>query len=303
MAITWTPALSGPGALLDRGNGYVAVEWAGIAVVGIYVSPNIGLAPFGDFLDRVGECVRRCLPRQVLVLGDFNAHSTQWGNTRTYTRGSWLTDWAAGLGFLLANRGSASTCVARRGSSVVDVTWATPGLYRKIRDWRVDEGVETLSDHLYIRMELALDGEDTNDTRRGAGHSGLPPPRWRLKERDKEMPRAAVIVSAWNWDSRRITTLESVDEKAENLQRYMSAAYNASMPRSVPGGRRDRGVYWWIPEIAELRTSCDRARRRHLRARRRRRTRDEEEISCTYETYREVRRTLQREIKIAKTRS
>jgi hypothetical protein len=77
-AITWTPVLSGPSALLDRGSGYVAVEWAGIAVVGIYVSPNSGLTAFGDFLDRVGECVRRCLSRQLLVLGDFNAHSTQW---------------------------------------------------------------------------------------------------------------------------------------------------------------------------------------------------------------------------------
>jgi hypothetical protein len=39
-ATTWTPALSGPSALLDRGSGYVAVEWAGIAVVGVYVSPK-----------------------------------------------------------------------------------------------------------------------------------------------------------------------------------------------------------------------------------------------------------------------
>jgi hypothetical protein len=51
-AISWTPALSAPGVLLDRGNGYVAIEWAGMAVVGVYVSPNSGLAAFGD-------CVRR----------------------------------------------------------------------------------------------------------------------------------------------------------------------------------------------------------------------------------------------------
>jgi hypothetical protein len=83
-AVTWTPTLS---ALLDRGSGYVAVEWAGIAVVAVYVSPNSSLAAFGDFLDDVGECVKRCFPRQVLVLGDFNAHSPQWGNSATNTRG------------------------------------------------------------------------------------------------------------------------------------------------------------------------------------------------------------------------
>jgi hypothetical protein len=75
------------------------------------------------------------------------------------------------------------------------------------------------------------------------------------------------------------------------------------MPRSVPGGGRNRDVYWWTPEIAELRASCVRAHRRFLRARRRRRTRDEEEISRCYGVCREARRTLQREIKIAKARS
>jgi hypothetical protein len=109
-AVTWTPTLGAFGALLDRGSGYVAVEWAGIAVVAVYVSPNIGLAAFGDFLDDVGEYVKRCFPRQVLVFGDFNAHSKQWGNSATNTRGRWLTDWAAGLGLQLVNKGT-----ARRG--------------------------------------------------------------------------------------------------------------------------------------------------------------------------------------------
>jgi hypothetical protein len=111
-AVTWTRTLGAFGALLDRGSGYVAVEWAGIAVVAVYVSPNSGLAAFGEFLDDVGECVKRCFPRQVLVLGDFNAHSMQWGYSATNTRGRWLTDWAAGLGLLMVNKGTASTCVA-----------------------------------------------------------------------------------------------------------------------------------------------------------------------------------------------
>ncbi|XP_043588288.1 uncharacterized protein LOC122570257 [Bombus pyrosoma] len=169
-AVTWTPALSSPGALLERGNGYVAVEWNRIAVVGAYISPNSGVAAFEDFLDRAGDCVRRCFPRQVIVLGDFNAHSSQWGDARTDTRGRALTDWAAGLGLLLANKGTASTCVAWRGSSVVDVTWATADLYRRIRGWRVADRMETLSDHLYIMMEMELDG------RRDANRSHRPPP-------------------------------------------------------------------------------------------------------------------------------
>jgi hypothetical protein len=82
------------GALLNRGRGYFADECTGIAVVADYVSPNSGLAAFGVFLDEDGECVERCFPRQVLILGNFNAHSTQSGNSATYTRGRRLTDWA-----------------------------------------------------------------------------------------------------------------------------------------------------------------------------------------------------------------
>jgi hypothetical protein len=83
----------------------------------------------------------------------------------------------------------------------------------------------------------------------------------------------------------------------------MSAACDASMSRSVPGGGRNRCVSWWTPEIAELWASCVQARRRFLRARHRRRMRDEEEISRCYGVYREARRTLQRGNKIAKARS
>jgi hypothetical protein len=190
-AVTWTLTLDAFGALLDRGSGYVAVEWAGIAVVAVYVSPNSGLAAFGDFLDDVGECVKRCFPRQVLVLRDFNAHSMQWGYSATNTRGKWLTDWAAGLGLLLVNKGTASTCVAWRGASVVDITWDTSDLYPRIRDWRVAEGVGTLSDHLYTFMEVDSEDvdEDNNQVAEGGASRSCPsqPPRWRLKERDREM--------------------------------------------------------------------------------------------------------------------
>jgi hypothetical protein len=39
---------------------------------------------------------------------------------------------------------------------VGDVKWVTGGLERRIRNWRVAEAVETLSDHLYVLMELRL---------------------------------------------------------------------------------------------------------------------------------------------------
>ncbi|XP_050494704.1 uncharacterized protein LOC126876904 [Bombus huntii] len=80
-AMTWmsAPSTSAAEILFEQGKGYAAIEWAGMVVVGVYVSLNSGLVAFEEFLDVFSDCVRRYLSRQVLVLGDFNAHSSQWG--------------------------------------------------------------------------------------------------------------------------------------------------------------------------------------------------------------------------------
>jgi hypothetical protein len=124
VAVTWTstPEAFAHGAPLECGNGHVAIEWAGMVVVGVYVSPNNRRAAFEEFLEGAGDCVRWHLPRQKLVLRDFNTHSTEWGNLRTNARGHALSDWAAELGLVLVNRGSSSTCVAWRECSIVDIT-------------------------------------------------------------------------------------------------------------------------------------------------------------------------------------
>nr|XP_033204685.1 uncharacterized protein LOC117165383 [Bombus vancouverensis nearcticus]XP_033204713.1 uncharacterized protein LOC117165425 [Bombus vancouverensis nearcticus] len=270
VAGTWTstPGAFAHGALLERGNGYAAVEWAGMMVVGLYVSPNSGRAAFEEFLDGVGDCVRRRLPRQVLVLGDFNAHSTEWGNARTNASGRMLSNWAAGLGLLLVNRGSTSTCVTCRGSSIVDITWASPEAFRRISGWRVAEGVETLSDHLYIFMEVDAPGPGMPTTNDGRGpprgRHARPPPRWKIKERNEDLLRAAAIATAWSWEASTTTTEADVEEEAENLRQATTAICDASMPRATPGTVRSGAVYWWNPDIAELRTRCVRARRHRV---------------------------------------
>ena len=266
--------------------------------------PNSGRAVFEEFLDGVDDCARRCLPRQVLILGGFNAHSTEWENPRTNTRGCALSDWAAGLALLLVNRGSASTCVAWRGSSVVNITWASPDAFRRISGWRGAEGVETLSDHLYIFMEVEAalgSGMVTAGDGRGLPRRGRArlPPRWKVKERNEDLFRAVTIATAWSWEASTTTTETGVEEEAENLCRVMTAICDASMPRATPGTVWSRAIYWWNPDIAELRTSCVWAQRRYLRARRWCR-RDEKNVSLRYRAYRVLRRSLQKEIKIAK---
>jgi hypothetical protein len=85
---------------------------------------------------------------------------------------------------------------------VVDITWTTASLHRRIRNWRVVEEVETLSHHLYIMMELtsetASTRQDRSNTRSPSRSRPPPTSRWRLKERDRDLLQAAVTVSTWS---------------------------------------------------------------------------------------------------------
>jgi hypothetical protein len=64
-----------------------------------------------------------------------------------------VLDWAAALDLRFISRGSSSTCVAWPGESIVDLTWANPAASGCVLGWEV-LAVETLSDHLYIAMDV-----------------------------------------------------------------------------------------------------------------------------------------------------
>ncbi|XP_046976453.1 uncharacterized protein LOC124542558 [Vanessa cardui] len=70
-----------PCSLLEAGQGFVAVR---------------SLADYELYLDGLADCVRRCLPRPLIVLGDFNAYARACGNSRDDPKGVTLLDWAAG---------------------------------------------------------------------------------------------------------------------------------------------------------------------------------------------------------------
>ncbi|XP_076396722.1 uncharacterized protein LOC143265925 [Megachile rotundata] len=156
VAIAWTTL---PGSsvceFIISGRGFVTVNWDGTAVVGIYAPPSWTLARFEEFLDRMSACIARCLPRPLLVLGDFNSKAQAWGSPSTDAMGKAVLDWAAANGLRLLNRGIVSTCVRPQGESIVDISWATASASQHMSGWRVAEEVETLSDHLYIRMDIS----------------------------------------------------------------------------------------------------------------------------------------------------
>ncbi|XP_071579494.1 uncharacterized protein [Temnothorax nylanderi] len=139
-----------PCSRLESGDGFVAVRWGLTVVVGVYIPPHqsLDIPGFEGILDSLKDCLNKYLPQQqVLVAGDFNAKSTLWGSPATDRKGGILTDWTAGLGLVCINTGTVQTCVRHNGGSIVDLTWASPPVARRIRGWRVAVGLETLSDH------------------------------------------------------------------------------------------------------------------------------------------------------------
>ncbi|RVE41503.1 hypothetical protein evm_013846 [Chilo suppressalis] len=141
--------------VVERGLGYVAVTMGELAMIGVYFSPNRGVAQLQAWLDVLGGAVRRMAPRQVVVLGDFNAKHPAWGSPRATPREESVWEWSVTSELILQNRGTHHTCVRMNGGSIVDLTFASPAVAARIQGCRVLPETETLSDHLYICIRVS----------------------------------------------------------------------------------------------------------------------------------------------------
>ncbi|XP_063372175.1 uncharacterized protein LOC134660374 [Cydia amplana] len=259
-----------------KGHGFVAATCGNIAIVGVYFSPNDSLADFEQFLVTVGAIVRQLHPTPVLVAGDFNAKSRAWGCPATNPKGATLEEWAVATDLVVINQGSENTCVRQQGGSIVDITFSSASLARRIQGWEVMVGVETLSDHRYIRFDI--DPLISNNARlNGPVRTG---PRWALTKLDRELLIEAAIVETWLPIPDEAVVVES---EASQIREAMARICDVAMPRAKSQPHR-RCVYWWTTELAQMRSSCVAARRRYMRQRRRRRQ-DENEERRLYEVY------------------
>lgn len=290
---THSPIRSHTLEVVMTGRGFVATGINEMVIVAVYFSPNRVLSEFEAFLVEVGALIAQIRPRPVIVLGDLNAKSTVWGSRRTDARGRAVEEWLAGNGLCVLNQGTENTCVRRGGGSVIDVTFASPELSRRIHDWEVLVDEETLSDHRYIRFSVSSSLVEEHN--RELPNTG---PRWSIKRLNLELLQEAAIIQSWN-----ASLLEpvDVDTEADKLCEAMTHICDAAMPRvkALPSKRQ---VYWWSEEIAELRRRCVARRRRYQRYRRRRR-RETAESDALYAAYREASKALRVAIGDAKKTS
>ncbi|XP_018369084.1 PREDICTED: uncharacterized protein LOC108765069 [Trachymyrmex cornetzi] len=159
----------------------------------------------------------------------------------------------------IVNEGPRPTCVHPRDVSCVDLTLASPSAARRIISWRVESGLESLSDHRYVITEVGafLTGPAVGKTALKAF------PRWVVGRVDPDLMEAAAVLSAW------------------------SGSLEESTKRPL--------TYWWNQEIAGLRRNCNTCRRRLTRAHARRETLPAE-IQGLWDELREARRRLRKAI-------
>ncbi|CAB0041311.1 unnamed protein product [Trichogramma brassicae] len=101
--------------------------------------------------------------------------------------------------------------------------------------------------------------------------------------------------NAWSTEWGASVAPGTAEDMASSLMSVITGACDASMSKANPRRRREP-VYWWTAEIADLRRSCQRARRLFQRSRGRH---DEETHSANYAS---ARRLLRVAIKTSKRR-
>lgn len=291
-AVRWNPdVLPWPCIPVKRGLQFAVVRCGDVHVVSCYASPSLPVRGFLDFLESLSEVILD-LGGKIILCGDYNAWSTLWGSSFTNTRGEEVERWAAAHDLRLVNVGTVPTCVRPQGSSVVDLTWATPSVIGSIDGWTVREDLETLSDHIYISFSVGVRSLRPSRSTCEVGR------RWNLSKMDKE---AFDLSLEWACSDE---TLEEEDLSACDFSTWMDVTMKEACDASAPiVGRRHpkKAAYWWSDSIAELRSSCVRARRLWQRGRRRGAGSSIDILEDLENSYRLKKRELRRAISKAKS--
>lgn len=233
----------------NPGDGWTWVEMGGVRFYSCYFSPNKPLTEFVWLIDELERDIRsRNGP--VVVAGDFNAKSAEWGSSTTNNRGTLLSEAVARLRLHTANTGEVLTYRRGNTGSVIDVTFADETTVGRLRNWRVLEKYSH-SDHQYIAYEV--------DDRPGIAQIHAPK-GWCCRKLKEEALLKIIAEEEQSSSEKEMTAEEMVKRTTELIRR----ACDAGMPKKGKANQR-APVYWWNETIADLRRDCLAKRRRTQR--------------------------------------
>ena len=264
--------------------GFVWLEVDNVRIYSCYFSPNDTLEKFQKDIDELEASLKRT-KGEVLVAGDFNGKSSEWGETRSDRRGDIICEFVARNDLIILNTGNVNTFQRGDASSILDLTISSTKIAKGVNDWMVlDE--ETLSDHRYIAYSAVLtEGPQY-------GKAGYKRPSWNPKKLNEDKAKRFLeesrLLASMGW----IKEAETLEEVVKTTEEIVVGACNVSMTKRR-GPRNKQQVYWWTPELAELRTNCIKARRIATRAKMNHHLREQYKGQC---------KRLKKEIKKSKGR-
>lgn len=163
----------------------------------------------------------------IVISGDFNAKSLEWGDPREDNRGRALADVMASVNLVACNNSEEPTFerVYKRGvsSSYIDVTFVSEPDRQRLKNWRVMEEYSG-SLHKYISFELQP----------GPEHQArnYPGPRWAWRKVD--LAKLTLFLQ-----SQDVVMPGDAEAGAAILDKYLKKACDASMPRgNYKGGKK-----------------------------------------------------------------
>ena len=226
----------------EVGDGFCSIELDNLIIYSCYISPNANIQTFECFLMGIKASIGE-KKKPVIVIGDFNAKSKVWGSQINDRRGNVVLDWAADTDLFLLNDGKTPTF--RRGlqTSFIDLTWASMSMLNRIKEWRVLDELESLSDHNYIMIRIDL-----------VKPPGTPLQRTRQfrRIRPNDIKRIGDILQGYKGQ------LQSPEDMTEVSKWTCNKVLRAHPNRKPP-------VHWWNTEIADLRRTTVAAKRAKCR--------------------------------------
>ncbi|XP_018376265.1 PREDICTED: uncharacterized protein LOC108769657 [Trachymyrmex cornetzi] len=278
VAITWRQARDAmPCTPHNRGEHFAAIKWGDMLVAGVYLPPSPDMSQTEEALEELEGWIIQNMDKPIMIAGDFNAKSNMWKSKNTNPRGILVAEWASALGTCCLNQGRKNTCIRTNGESIVDITFTNPLAARRVIKLLVSDR-ESKSDHCYLEITLSLTGIQEQKRR-------LPnAKRWATRKMDEDILQAAIMANSW---PKRNRDIENIEEQAKQLQKTMTEACDAAMPRAKPRPRR--AMPWWSEELNQLRADLSNARRSLRRARRRSRHPEEAESQAKLEDFRQAR--------------
>lgn len=165
----------------------------------------------------------------VLVAGDFNAKSPEWGDHREDAKGRALADWAASLGLIPCNRGDKPTFSRVYNSGIsrshINITFVSMSSVQQVREWKVlDQFTGSL--HRYISFEISAVANEPSQQDTVA--------RWAWRKYDQT--KLWNFLAVFNFKITGLTPSSRAKEVGRYLEEVCLEASTKEGKNQLPGG-------------------------------------------------------------------